>query len=132
MRVTAANHRDGLIRIAERANTLDNLRGVFVCVPPHVEGSIINFIALFQFMAAFFLAVALLCTGQVYAALFAPLVALILVDLLIRWLVWFAADECDRPLFNADAGGAYEGGIPVWCAAAVWLVIFGLAMLRPQ
>lgn len=82
----------------------------------------VNLKALLLFVLAGFSAVYLLCMGQVYAALFAPFVVAIAGDLLMRW---FAAGECDRPLFNPEAGGQVFP-IPVWCAAILLAAIFAL------
>lgn len=88
----------------------------------------INLTAILQFLLTGILAFMLLCVGQVYAALFAPLGALVVGDLLMRWL---AAGECDQPVSNPEAGGQF-GPIPVWCAALAWIALFGFYCLQPQ
>lgn len=119
----------GLLGIAERANASDNLRGRFrfYCMEFGVI-VVLKLKAILQFLFAGIFAFMLLCIGKVYEALFAPLVALIVVDLVMRWS---AAGEYERPFFNLDAGGHF-GFIPLWFAAIVWIAIFGFYCLKPQ
>jgi hypothetical protein len=84
-----------------------------------------NLAAKVQFVIAAHFAFFALCAGQLWAAIFTPPIVLIVVDLLTRW---FNADVCDHPLFNSEAGGSL-GRIPVWCAAMIWIIVFGFQCL---